>query len=161
MSFLEAVVIVKTSSSAAGGSSVGLVFRTPEGVVIEQANRLGFKAFNNEAEYEALIVGILTVRKLGVQDLVIYCDSQLVTSQLTSEYAVRNEMMGPYMRMAQKLIKEFRTTYIKRFPITSKSHADALATLASAMGSKLKRTIEVEYLPNPSTEIGGNRPFVI
>ena len=57
--------------------------------------------------------------------------------------------------MAQKLIKEFKTTYIEKFPRTSNSHADALTTLASAIDSKMKRTIEVEYLPKPGVEIGG------
>ena len=58
------------------------------------------------------------------------------------------------MKMAQKLFREFESAYIERFPRTSNSHADALATLASAIDSKLKRTIEVEFLPKPSIETG-------
>lgn len=57
--------------------------------------------------------------------------------------------------MAQKLIKDFRTAYIERFPRTSNSHADVLATLFSAVNSKLKRIIEMEYLPKSSIKIGG------
>ena len=98
-------------------------------------------------------------KSLGVQDLVIHCDSQLVANQLTGEFAARNEWMETYTRLAQKLIMEFRTAYIQRFPRTSKSHADALATLVSAVDSKLKRFIEVEYLSNPSIETRGNRLF--
>lgn len=109
-------------------------------------------ASNNEAEYEALIIEIQKAKKLEIQDLIIHCDSQLVVNQITSEYAARNERMGIYMRMAQKLIKEFRTAYVERFSRTNNSHADALATLASAVDSKLKRTIEVEFLPRPSIE---------
>lgn len=45
-------------SSAANGSRVGIDFRTPERVVIELVVRLGFKTSNNDAEYEALIVGM-------------------------------------------------------------------------------------------------------
>ena len=67
--------------------------------------------------------------------------------------------MGAYMRMVQKLIKGFRTAYVERFPRTNNSHANALATLASAVDSKLKRTIEVEYLPRPSIKTGG-QPIV-
>ena len=78
-----------------------------------------------------------------------------MANQLTGEYAARNERMGAYMRMTQKLIKEFKTAYVERFPITNNSHSDALATLASAVDSKLKRTIEVEYLPKPSIKTGG------
>lgn len=68
------------SSSVVTGSRVGIVFRTPEGTVIKQAVRLGFKVSNNEVEYEALIVGMQNAKKLGIQDLVIHCDSQLVAN---------------------------------------------------------------------------------
>lgn len=50
-------------SLTANGSGVGIVFRKPEGAVIEQVAWLEFKACNNEAEYEALIVGMQKVRK--------------------------------------------------------------------------------------------------
>ena len=103
---------------------------------------MGFKASNNEAEYEALIIGMQKAKSLGVQDLMIHCDSQLVANQLTGEYVARNERMGAYMKLAQKLIKEFRMAYIEKFPRTSNSHADALATLASAVDSKVKITIK-------------------
>lgn len=58
------------------------------------------------------------------------------------------------MRLAQKFIREFTTSYIKRFPGTNNSHSDSLATSALAINPKLKRTIEVEYLPNLSIKTG-------
>lgn len=131
------------------------MFKTPEGAVIEQAVRLGFKASNNEAKYEALIIGMKKAKKLGAQNLVIHCDSQLVANQFTGEYAARNERMGAYMRMSQKLLKQFKSAYSECFPRTSNSHVDALTILASAVDSNLKRTIEVEYLPRSSIELGG------
>ena len=50
------------------------------------------------------------------------------------------------MRLAQKLFRNFKSAYIERFPRTSNSHADALETLASAVGSEIKRTVEVGFL---------------
>lgn len=38
---------------------------------------------------------------------------------------------------------------MKRFPIINNSHADTLATLSSVIDSKIKITIDVEYLPKP------------
>lgn len=38
-------------SSTSNVSGVSIVFRTPEGAVIEQAIRIAFKASNNEVEY--------------------------------------------------------------------------------------------------------------
>ena len=43
------------------GSGVGLVMISPERIIIEKSLRLGFLATNNEAEYEALLVGMTMV----------------------------------------------------------------------------------------------------
>ena len=47
------------------GSSVRLVLTSPEGIRIEKSLRLGFLATNNEAEYEALLVRMTMIQKLG------------------------------------------------------------------------------------------------
>ena len=44
---------------------MGLVLTSPEGITIEKSLRLGFSAMNNEAEYEALLVGMTMIQKLG------------------------------------------------------------------------------------------------
>lgn len=43
------------------GSRVGLVLISPENITIEKSLRLGFLATNNEAEYEALLMGMAMV----------------------------------------------------------------------------------------------------
>ena len=47
------------------GSGVRLVVKSPEKIIIEKSLRLGFSATNNEVEYEALLVGITMVQKMG------------------------------------------------------------------------------------------------
>lgn len=76
------------------GSGVGIVLKSPKGTVIEQSIQLGFIASNNEAEYKALIVGLKKEMILGVQNLVIHCDSQLVANQLIGEYVTRIQNDG-------------------------------------------------------------------
>ena len=43
------------------GSGVELVLVSPEKITIEKSLRLGFSAMNNEAEYEALLMGMMMV----------------------------------------------------------------------------------------------------
>ena len=43
------------------GSGVGLVLVSPEKITIEKSLRLNFSATNNEAEYEALLMGMMMV----------------------------------------------------------------------------------------------------
>ena len=56
-------------TSNSKGSGAGIVLVSPEGLVLEQAVRLNFSASNNEAEYEALMIGLKTTRKLGASHL--------------------------------------------------------------------------------------------
>ena len=51
----------------------------PNGLLIEQAVRFAFKASNNQAEYEALIVGMILAKEMGALSLLAKSDSLLVT----------------------------------------------------------------------------------
>ena len=57
------------------GAGAGIVFVSPEGLILEQAVRLGFLASNNEAEYEALLIGLRSAIRLGADHLQVFCDS--------------------------------------------------------------------------------------
>ena len=61
-----------------GGSGAGLILVSPEGHRMHCTLRFGFKASNNEAEYEALIARINLAKEMKVESLEIYSDSQLV-----------------------------------------------------------------------------------
>ena len=46
-------------------SRVGLVLVSLENIAIEKSLRLSFSATNNEVEYEALLMGMMMVKKIG------------------------------------------------------------------------------------------------
>ena len=60
------------------GSGVGLVLISPEKITIKKSLRLGFSTTNNEAEYEALLVRMTMVQKIGGKTVEIFFDSTLV-----------------------------------------------------------------------------------
>ena len=60
------------------GSRVGLVLISPEKVIIEKSLRLNFSATNNEAEYEALLIGMSMVQRMGGKSIKLLLDSRLV-----------------------------------------------------------------------------------
>ena len=62
------------------GAGAGIVIVTPEGIRLEHSFRLRFKASNNEAEYEALLVGLKTVLGMRARDIEAYSDSRLVVN---------------------------------------------------------------------------------
>ena len=123
---------------------------SPDGAVIEQAVNLGIEASNNEAEYEALLAGLRNVHILGAHRLLVFYDSKLVINQLKGEYAARNDRMAAYMKTANSLLAKFDHHELNQITRDQNTHTDALACLASAINSKVKRTIEVEFIPEPS-----------
>jgi len=85
------VFVDGASSSAGFGARIVII--TPEGVWLEHSFRLGFRASNNEAEYEALLVGMRTILDLGAQEVEFYSDSQLVVSQVQGRFEARDSRM--------------------------------------------------------------------
>ena len=75
------------------GSGVGLVLVSPEKITIEKSLRLGFSATNNEDEYEALLVGMTMVQKIGGKAVEIFSDSRIVVGQVQGKLKVRDPRM--------------------------------------------------------------------
>ena len=64
------------------GSGVGLVLISPEKIIIEKSVRLDFSVTNNEAEYEALMMGMAMVQRMGGKSVKVFSDSRLVVGQV-------------------------------------------------------------------------------
>ena len=60
------------------GSRVGLVLISHEKVIVEKSLRLDSSAMNNEAEYEALMMGMAMVHRMGGKSIKAFSDSRLV-----------------------------------------------------------------------------------
>jgi len=119
-------------SSNQQGSGVGIVLEGPNGVLIEQALRFAFKASNNQAEYEALITGMLLAKEMGAQSLLAKSDSQLVTGQVTGEYQAKDPQMAAYLRYVQVLKGAFAAFELVNVLREQNARADLLAKLASS-----------------------------
>ena len=79
------------------GSEVGLVLVSPEKITIEKSLRLGFSATNNEAEYEALLMGMMMIQKMGGKIVEIFSDSKLVVGQVKRELEAWDPRMQEYV----------------------------------------------------------------
>ena len=85
------------------GSRVGLVLMSSEKVVIEKSLRLNFSATNNEAEYEALLVGMAMVQRMGGKSIKLFSDSRLVVGQVRGEFEAKDERMQGYLSQVKCL----------------------------------------------------------
>ena len=91
-------------SSNEHNSGVGLILITPEGHRIHCTLRFDFSASNNEAEYEALLVGLRLTRDVKVVTVDIYSDSKLVVNQVLGEYQARGLKMTSYHNKVKDLL---------------------------------------------------------
>ncbi|GFZ06814.1 hypothetical protein Acr_18g0009840 [Actinidia rufa] len=115
-------ILFVDGSSNQHGRGAGLVIQTPSGEQMEYAIRIGFKATNNEAEYEALLAG---------------------------DYLAKDARMMAYLgevKAASAKIKEFK---IHQIPREDNKKADALANLASTFEFLSDRCIPLEFLASP------------
>ena len=139
-------------ASNAQGSGAGLILTSPEGIDIEYALRFGFHTSNNEAEYEAVKVGLNLAHSLEVDQLEVYSDSQLVVKQIEDTYEAKSERMILYLQKVRDLLKKFMLVQVKHVPRAENSRADALAKLATASQEDLGRSTPVKYLAEPSID---------
>jgi len=90
-------VLSVDGSSNQLGSGAGVILEGPNNVLIEQSLRFAFKASNNQAEYEALIAGVLLAKEMGAKALMAKSDSLLVTGQVTGEFQAKDPQMAAYL----------------------------------------------------------------
>ena len=85
------------------GSGVGLVLISPEKIIIEKSLRLDFSATNNETEYEALMMGMAMVQRMGGKSVKVLSDSRLVVDQVKGEFEAKDERMQGYLSQVKCL----------------------------------------------------------
>ena len=95
-------------SSNINGSGAGVILESSTREKISYALMLEFPASNNEAEYEALLVGLRLAKEIRVKQLRIYSDLQLVVNQVNGDNQSKGENMATYLRIAWGHLKAFK-----------------------------------------------------
>ena len=108
-----------------------MVIQTPEGDKIECMIRLDFPTTNNEAEYEALVAGLDLAKAAGAENMIIHCDSQVITSQINGDYEYRNERIKKYLEEVKNRINSLEVKFVQILR-EENEYADRLAKAASA-----------------------------
>ncbi|KAL5573395.1 hypothetical protein UlMin_022992 [Ulmus minor] len=139
-------------SSTETSSGAGIILVSPDGVKLSCAVRFKFKATNNQAEYEALLSGLRLAKEVSARHLTIYSDSQLVVSQVNSEFQAKGEKMASYLEKAKEAMNQFDTVTIIQVPRAENTNADALARLATGLEERLLKTVPIEILEVPSID---------
>ncbi|XP_061372971.1 uncharacterized protein LOC133315384 [Gastrolobium bilobum] len=136
-------------STNAKGTGAGMIIENPDGVAMEHSLYFNFNTTNNQAEYEAMIPGLLQAKELGAQRLKVFSDSQLVTFQILGEYQAKGPLMCKYLEKVKEIILTFETVDIEHIRRSENTRADILAKLASTKSPGNNRSDIQHNLPNP------------
>jgi ribonuclease HI len=118
-------------SSHKQGVGAGVVLLAPHGDQIKYMVHLDFKATNNMAEYEALLFGLSTTLSLGVRQLLVKGDSQLIIKQVKGDCSCNDPQLAAYLLHARKLEMDFEVLDLQHIPRAENAVADDLSTKAS------------------------------
>jgi ribonuclease HI len=88
-----------------GPAAYGYVLETEDGTILAaHGERIGV-ATNNVAEYSALVAGLERALELGVDEVEVVSDSELLVKQMTGEYRVKNEALRELNERASRLAR--------------------------------------------------------
>ncbi|HJM68856.1 MAG TPA: ribonuclease HI family protein [Candidatus Babeliales bacterium] len=110
-----------------GPSAVGMHILKDDTPISSKGFYTGIKT-NNQAEYLALIVGVMLLRELTqpFDRIEIYADSQLLVRQMEGAYKIKNEALKQYASCAKQLLEPYGHT-LHHVLREKNSIADALA----------------------------------
>lgn len=113
-------VIIYTDGGSRGNpgpSASGFVIQDTEGrLLFEGGKYLGITT-NNQAEYQAVKFALEKALEMGVRQVQLRLDSQLVANQLTGVYQIKNRDLWPIHSAIKELVGKFKTvtfTHVRR-----------------------------------------------
>ena len=122
---------------------MGLVLVSLEKITIEKSLRLSFSTTNNEAEYEALLMELAMVQKMGGKAVKVFSDSKLVVGQVRGDLEARDPRMQEYLCQIKSIQSKFEVFDLSHIPRGGNTHADSLATLPTSSTQDLPQVILV------------------
>jgi len=120
-----------------GPAAAGMVIYDSEGNLVEKfSSFLGDNLTNNQAEYQAVILGLGRIQKIitdpkELLEIVVEVrmDSELIVEQIKGSYRVKNPGLKPLFAKLWTLISEFKEVNFRHVPRANNKEADKLVNL--------------------------------
>ena len=120
-----------------GPAGCGAVVSDDQGTVLKKVSKFLGVSTNNEAEYQAVILGLETLKKVfGTEklkdiEIIVRMDSELVCKQLNGEYQLKEEKLSPYfIKIWNYKVKDIPNISFTYVPHEQNNIADGLANEA-------------------------------
>jgi len=124
---------VKATLFADGGSrgnpgpaASGAVLYAEDGTVLAEVGEYLGIATNNVAEWRALLAGLTRARELGIDEIAVRMDSELVVRQINGIYRVKHADLIPLHTKAKVLLRQFKSVDVQHVRRKDNAAADAV-----------------------------------
>ena len=100
-----------------GPAAYAFVLEAEDGTVLDSCGEAIGVATNNVAEYSALVAGLARAAEIGVDELEVVSDSELLVKQMRGEYRVKNAALQDLFLDASRLARKVgrvRYTAVRR-----------------------------------------------
>ena len=104
-----------------GPAAFGYVLESDDGHVLAAHGEAIGRATNNVAEYRGLVAGLAKAAELGVNELDVVSDSELLVKQMRGEYRVKNPALRVLWEEANELERRFAKV---RYTAVRRAHND-------------------------------------
>lgn len=109
-----------------GPAASGAVLYGEDGTVLREIGTFLGITTNNVAEWTALLEGLKAALELGVEELAVRMDSELVVKQLSGAYRVKHPGLIPLHAEAKTLLRRFRRVDVQHVRRAQNAAADAV-----------------------------------
>lgn len=113
-----------------GLAAIGATLKDERGQLIASISRRIGWATNNQAEYKAIIAALETAIGLGVRQVELNSDSELVVRQINGQYRVKKEALKLLYQRVKELQGRLEGFTIRHIPRQQNKEADRLANRA-------------------------------
>lgn len=130
-SFQRAIIYCDGASRGnPGEASAGVAIWDANGAPAGRISLYLGRQTNNQAEYKALLAGLVAAAVQGLTDVEFRLDSELVVKQLNGEYKIKDRQLGELAAKVRKAAEAFiKVTYV-HVPRGQNRQADELANEA-------------------------------
>lgn len=112
-----------------GPAGIGVVVWNGNSLVGTYSKYIGV-ATNNQAEYQAVILGLEQAKRLKAEKLDFYLDSELAVNQLNRQFKIKDPKLGSLFVKAWNLMVGFRSVQFRHIPREQNKGADLLVNKA-------------------------------
>ncbi|UCD09909.1 MAG: ribonuclease HI family protein [Dehalococcoidales bacterium] len=110
-----------------GPGAIGVVIQDQQGKTIATISKAVGRVTNNQAEYMAVIAALEKAISLGIDEVEMYADSELIVRQISGRYRVKNAALKPLYQNVIELKDRLKSFSITHIPRNLNKEADRLA----------------------------------